>query len=169
MVLSRTSTGRVILVPTQLRFDRWFLPLAVPLGLGPKNSELWVGAGSLHVKMGWAFAADIPLTSITKAEATNARVYAAGVHFGFGRWLVNGSRKGLVALTIDPPEQAKMWKKSMTVRELWVQRYRPGCARHRLHGKVAGVSRGWRLARVRNQARWRRTNCASTTFPCPGT
>lgn len=48
------------------------------------------------------------------------RVYAAGVHFGFGRWLVNGSRKGLVALTIDPPEQAKMWKKSMTVRELWV-------------------------------------------------
>lgn len=72
MVLSRTSTGRVILVPTQLRFDRWFLPLAVPLGLGPKNSELWVGAGSLHVKMGWAFAADIPLTSITKAEATNA-------------------------------------------------------------------------------------------------
>lgn len=78
MVLSRTSTGRVILVPTQLRFDRWFLPLAVPLGLGPKNSELWVGAGSLHVKMGWAFAADIPLTSITKAEATNARVYAAG-------------------------------------------------------------------------------------------
>lgn len=120
MVLSRTSTGRVILVPTQLRFDRWFLPLAVPLGLGPKNSELWVGAGSLHVKMGWAFAADIPLTSITKAEATNARVYAAGVHFGFGRWLVNGSRKGLVALTIDPPEQAKMWKKSMTVRELWV-------------------------------------------------
>lgn len=40
MVLSRTSTGRVILVPTQLRFD--------------------------------------------------------------------------------PPEQAKMWKKSMTVRELWV-------------------------------------------------
>ncbi len=28
--------------------------------------------------MGWAFAADIPLTSITKAEATNARVYAAG-------------------------------------------------------------------------------------------
>lgn len=120
MVLSRTSTGRVILVPTQLRFDRWFLPLTVPLGLGPKNSELWVGAGSLHVKMGWAFAADIPLTSITKAEATNARVYAAGVHFGFGRWLVNGSRKGLVALTIDPPEQAKMWKKSMTVRELWV-------------------------------------------------
>lgn len=103
MVLSRTSTSRVILVPTQLRFDRWFLPLAVPLGLGPKNSELWVGAGSLHVKMGWAFAAYIPLTSITKAEATNARVYAAGVHFGFGRWLVNGSRKGLVALTIDPP------------------------------------------------------------------
>ncbi len=110
MVLSRTSTGRVILVPTQLRFDRWFLPLAVPLGLGPKNSELWVGAGSLHVKMGWAFAADIPLTSITKAEATNARVYAAGVHFGFGRWLVNDM--GPVARYLGPlvPKQTLLWQ-----------------------------------------------------------
>ncbi|QUR67668.1 hypothetical protein [Mycobacterium spongiae] len=101
-----------------IRYDRWFLPLAVPLGLGPNNSDLRFESGHLHVKMGWAFAADIPLTSITKAEATNARVYAAGVHFGFGHWLVNGSRKGLVDLTIDPPAQATMWKKSLTVRHL---------------------------------------------------
>jgi hypothetical protein len=37
---------------TELRFDRWFLPLSVPLGLGPKNSELRVEAGNLHIKMG---------------------------------------------------------------------------------------------------------------------
>jgi hypothetical protein len=50
-----------------------FSPLAVPLGLGPKHSEVRVEAGTLHVKMGWAFDADIPLVSITSAEATDAR------------------------------------------------------------------------------------------------
>ena len=105
---------------TELRFDRWALPLTVPVGLGPKQSELRFEAGSLHVKMGWAFTADIPLTSITNAEPTNARVYAAGVHFLGSRWLVNGSRKGLVALTIEPPVQAKVWRKSVTVGTLWL-------------------------------------------------
>ena len=104
----------------ELRFDRWFLPLSVPIGLGPKNSELRVEAGNLHVKMGWAFSADIPLTSIKSAEPINTRVYSAGVHYGFGRWLVNGSVKGLVKLTIEPAAQAQVWKTSVTVRELWV-------------------------------------------------
>jgi hypothetical protein len=105
---------------TELRFDRWYIPLAVSVGLGPKRSALRIESGNLHVKMGWAFTADIPLTSIRNAEATNKRAYTAGVHFGFGRWLVNGSTKGLVALTIDPPVQAKMWRKSVTVSELWL-------------------------------------------------
>ena len=104
----------------ELRFDRWFLPLSVPIGLGPKNSELRVEAGNLHVKMGWAFTVDIPLTSIKSAEPINTRVYSAGVHYRFGRWLVNGSVKGLVKLTIEPAAQAQVWKTSVTVRELWV-------------------------------------------------
>ena len=88
--------GMVPLVQTELRFDRWYLPLAVPVGLGPKNSELRVDAGTLHVKMGWAFLADIPLASIKSAESANTRAYTAGVHYASGRWLVNGSGKGLV-------------------------------------------------------------------------
>ena len=104
----------------ELRFDRWFLPLSVPIGLGPKNSELRVEAGNLHVKMGWAFSADIPLTSIKSAEPINTRVYSAGVHYGFGRWLVNGSVKGLVKLTIEPAARAQVLKMAVTVRELWV-------------------------------------------------
>jgi hypothetical protein len=107
-------------VQPELRFDRWFLPLSVPIGLGPKNSALRVEAGNLHVKMGWAFTADIPLTSIKSAEPTNARVYSAGVHYGFGRWLVNGSFKGLVTLTIEPAAPARFWNWPVTVRELWI-------------------------------------------------
>jgi hypothetical protein len=105
-------------VDTELRFDRWFLPLSVPLGLGPKNSDLRVEAGNLRVKMGWAFTAAIPLASIRSAEATTDSVFEAGVHGNRNRWLVNGSRKGLVKLTIDPSAQAKVWRKSVTVRSL---------------------------------------------------
>lgn len=110
----------VPLVQTELRFDRWYLPLAVPVGLGPKNSELQVDGGNLHVKMGWAFLADIPLASIKSAEPANTRAYTAGVHYASGRWLVNGSGKGLVKLKIDPAAQAKVWKRSVTVSELWI-------------------------------------------------
>lgn len=70
--------------------------------------------------MGWAFAADIPLTSITSAKPSNTRVYTAGVHYGFGRWLVNGSVKGLVKLRIDPAAPAMVRTRSVPVSELWV-------------------------------------------------
>src|SRR5947209_8723716 len=93
-------------VQTSLRFERWYLPLAVPVGLGPSRSEIRLDAGVLHVKMGWAFEADIPLASITKAEPVNERVLTWGVHYSAGRWLVNGSGKGLVALTIETTVQA---------------------------------------------------------------
>lgn len=72
----------------------------------------------MHVKMGWAFTADIPLTAIKSAEESHERVFTAGVHVLSSRWLVNGSRKGLVELTIDPPVPAKVWWKSITLRSL---------------------------------------------------
>lgn len=104
----------------ELRFDRWYIPLAVAVGLGPKSSELRVEGGKLHVKMGWAFTADIPLSSIKSAEASNERVFTAGVHVMGSRWLVNGSRKGLVQLTMDPPVPASVWWKSITLKVLVV-------------------------------------------------
>jgi hypothetical protein len=105
-------------VQTELRYERWYLPLSVPLGLGPKHSEVRVADGTLHVKMGWAFEAHIPVASITRAEATDERAFAAGVHYSSGRWLVNGSGKGLVALTIEPPVRAKVPFRSATLRSL---------------------------------------------------
>ncbi|MGZ4514729.1 MAG: hypothetical protein ACXVX5_08470 [Mycobacterium sp.] len=107
-------------MPTALRYERWYLPLSVPVGLGPKRSEVRVEAGALHVKMGWAFDAHIPLASITRAETANERVFTLGVHYSRGRWLVNGPGKGLVALTIEPPADAKAVTRSISLRELWV-------------------------------------------------
>lgn len=103
-----------------MRYERWYLPLSVPLGLGPDRSEVRVDDQTLHVKMGWAFEAHIPLVSISRAETTDARPVSRGVHHWRGRWVVNGSGKGLVALTIEPPARAKCCGISVTVRSLWV-------------------------------------------------
>ena len=61
---------------TDLRYERWFLPFSVPFGLGPKQSEVRVSDGALHVRFGWGFRAEIPLTSIKEAKPNTDRVYA---------------------------------------------------------------------------------------------
>jgi hypothetical protein len=105
-------------VATELRYERWFLPFSVPLGLGPKQSEVRIEGDTLHVKFGWGFRTHIPLSSIKKAEPNNERVYAWGAHGFRGRWLVNGSSKGIVELTIDPPAQANVMGVPIKLRTL---------------------------------------------------
>ena len=63
---------------TDLRYERWFLPVSARLGLGPKRSEVRVQDGTLHVRFGWGFRTEIPLTSIKDAKPTNDRGYALG-------------------------------------------------------------------------------------------
>jgi hypothetical protein len=103
---------------TDLRYERWFLPFSVPFGLGPKQSEVRVADGSLHVRFGWGFRAEIPLTWIKDAKPNNDRVYAWGAHGFRGRWLVNGSSKDIVELTIDPPARAYVMGVPITLRTL---------------------------------------------------
>jgi hypothetical protein len=105
-------------VRTELRYERWYVLLSTPLGLGPKTSEVRIEDGILHVKMGWAFDARIPVASIVRAEASDERTFTAGVHYSNGRWLVNGSGKGLVKLTIEPPVPAKVPLRTVELRSL---------------------------------------------------
>jgi len=105
-------------MPTDLRYERWFLPFSVPFGLGPKQSEVRVAGGSLYVRFGWGFRVEIPLTSIKAAKPNTGRVSAWGAHGFRGRWLVNGSSKGIVELTIDPPARAYVIGVPTTLRTL---------------------------------------------------
>lgn len=93
---------------TDLRYEKWMLPLSVPFGLGPRHSEVRIEDGVLHVSMGWGFRAEIPLESITSAEHYTGRITSWGAHGWRGRWLVNGSSRGIVVLTIDPPAKARV-------------------------------------------------------------
>jgi len=76
-----------------------------PLLAGPRNSTVRVDESVVMVKMGaggWAFRAEVPRSSIEEATLVNGPVWAWGAHGWRHRWLVNGSSKGLVRLTIAP-------------------------------------------------------------------
>jgi hypothetical protein len=105
---------------TEVSFDRWYRPLAAPLGLGPGRCDVSVAGGRLHVSMGWGFSADIALASIVDAKPASGPFLGWGVHGWRGRWLVNGSSKGIVELTIDPPAQARVVGVPITLRTLLV-------------------------------------------------
>jgi hypothetical protein len=81
---------------------------------------------NLHVKMGWGFEATIPLSSITNAKPSTEKMVGLGVHGWRGRWLVNGSSKGVVELTIDPPVKARVTGMPVTLRTLLLSVTDPG-------------------------------------------
>lgn len=79
-----------------------------------------MSATELAVVMGWGFRVAIPRAAIALAEATDDRVWGWGVHGWKGRWLVNGSSKGLVRIEIDPPAPSRVCGFRIGLRELTV-------------------------------------------------
>lgn len=92
-----------------MRFDFSYgsiRPLMTAIGTGPRWSSIEVGPADVRVGMGWAFRARIPRSTIQKARPHAPVMGSIGVHGWKGRWLVNGSRTGIVILHIDPPARA---------------------------------------------------------------
>jgi len=101
-----------------LRYESWFTPLAVPFGTGPRRAGIRISDGKVSVRMGWAFRAEIPLGSIRTAGHDHGGVSGWGVHGFGGRWLVNGSSRGLVRLELEPAVPARAVLLPVRLREL---------------------------------------------------
>ncbi len=72
------------------------------LGLRRANSSVDLGPSEITVRMGWAFRATVPRSSITSVDEDDDRVLGWGVHGWRGRWLVNGSSSNVVRIEVDP-------------------------------------------------------------------
>ncbi len=91
-----------------IRYSPRFTWLFMPLMMGPRHSEVRLTADALHVRMGWAFRAEIPRSSIRWARRAPEETWAVGVHSNFrGRWLVNGSSLGIVEIGLEPRARAR--------------------------------------------------------------
>jgi hypothetical protein len=94
-------------VEFQFSFDCWYRWMAAPLGLGPKRAVIRMSATHLHIKLGWAFEADIPLTSVAEIRRGQRVIDGWGARGRQGIWVVNGSSNDIVEVAIDPPVDAR--------------------------------------------------------------
>ena len=89
-------------------------------GLVPRWSRLTIDAERVVVRMSYAFRSAFDRSTIRSVAPLNGRVWGWGVHGWRRRWLVNGSSRGIIVLTIDPPARARVIGVPIRVRELAV-------------------------------------------------
>ena len=104
-----------------LSFNRFMKAVMTPLLAGPRRCKVQLDGNRLTVAMGlggWAFATKVPRPSITGVERARGPVLGWGAHGWRGRWLINGSSRGLVRMTIEPPARGRCLFVPLKVRQL---------------------------------------------------
>lgn len=86
-------------------YDR-VVRLLLPKG---RRARVEVSEQDFYVHFGRGFESRFPLSSVREIGHMPAEWVRMnrGVHGGHGAWLVNGSRRGLVRLILDPPAMAR--------------------------------------------------------------
>ena len=74
----------------------------VAIGLRSASSFVDVNPQTVTIRMGWAFRATLPRSSVTSAAHDHDRVLGWGAHGWGGRWLNNGSSFNIVRIEFEP-------------------------------------------------------------------
>ncbi len=102
-----------------IRFDSWYRGLSTALFIRPSQSYVEVDE-DIEVRRAWAFRARFPRSAIESAQRVERAPLSRGVHGVSGRWLVNGSGRGVVALVLAPEQRARVMGVPVGLRELMV-------------------------------------------------
>lgn len=70
--------------------------------VSPRSAWVALDESALRVRFGVGFRATIALSSVTPSTSDRRPILGWGVHGFAGRWLVNTSSRGIVALDIAP-------------------------------------------------------------------
>ena len=112
----------------QVSFNMFMRVLMTPLLAGPRRCTVQLTRKRLKVRMGlagWAFSARVPRESIAGAERVQVPVLGWGAHGWRGRWLINGSSRGLVRISIDPRARGRCLIVPIKLKELTLSLDRP--------------------------------------------
>jgi hypothetical protein len=124
--MSADPTPEAVTFP--IRIDRWFAWL-LPVALATRRTtRMTVDDREVDVRMGASFATTIPRSHVVDAWEPDLRPISRGVHGWGGRWLVNGSGRGLVRLRIDPPVRARVLGVPVRLTELTMSLEMPAAA-----------------------------------------
>lgn len=107
----------------QFAYNPFIRVLTMPILAGPRHAIVRVDNDRVSVRMGlggWAFAARVPRSSISEVTRVPGPVLGWGIHGWRGLWLVNGSSKGLVRMTIEPRARGRCLGVPLRIRELTV-------------------------------------------------
>lgn len=87
----------------------WMRPLLLLSGATAANSYVDVSDGLVRVRLGFAFDATFPSDAVQNVGHLKGRTpYSIGAHGWRGRWLVNGARRPLVTIDLDPTQRARV-------------------------------------------------------------
>jgi hypothetical protein len=103
-----------------IAFDAWYRALSTVLGLPPSTAYVEVAGDDVEARMGWAFKSRFPRSAVVSASTVDTRPMSRGVHGFGGRWLVNGSGRGILSIRVDPPQRAYVLGVPVSLRELLV-------------------------------------------------
>lgn len=103
-----------------IRFDEWYGILSSALFLPPSSSYLEVDGEQVQVQMGWAFRSRFPKSAITAVAETDKKPLSRGVHGFAGRWLVNGSGRGILTIDLTPSQRGYVMGFPVRLRQLMV-------------------------------------------------
>ncbi|MFD2111383.1 hypothetical protein [Thiorhodococcus fuscus] len=103
-----------------IRFDGWYEFLSTLLLLPPSACYVSISGDLVEVRMGWAFSARVPRTAITSVAPLRKSPLSRGVHGFAGRWLVNGSGRGILTLDLKPAQRGSVMGFPVRLRELQV-------------------------------------------------
>ena len=88
----------------------------------PSSAYVELDGDTIRVRMSWAFSGRIPRRLVSAAGPGKPPVirFTAGAHGWGGRWLVNGSATGIVALELSEPVRAYVTGFPIRLKELSV-------------------------------------------------
>ena len=103
-----------------ISFDSWYRVLSSLLALPPSSAYVALDQAQVQVRMGWAFRSRFPRSAIASVAGLDIRPLSRGVHGFGGRWLVNGSGRGILSIQLSPAQRAYVMGVPVRLRDLLV-------------------------------------------------
>jgi hypothetical protein len=109
-ILDSEVSGEIVLRVSRypIAYGTTMRVLGGVLGLGSRRAWIEIDPSTVEICMGWAFRAKFPRSAVRRAAVSDRRSFSLGVHGHDGRWLVNGTTKGLVRIDLDPEQRARV-------------------------------------------------------------